>query len=61
MNNVVNNYFQDAQTLVHGYFSEMRRMYSTRGEKDKNQWAEQCFPVKLQAASLKILSKPSLM
>ena len=56
MNNVENNYFKDGNRLVDGCFLQIKAflVYSKlRG--DKNHFTEQCFPAKMQAASLEFL------
>jgi hypothetical protein len=55
MNNVDDNYFGDANSLVHGCFPQMKYLwvYYDGIWDDKNKSTEQCFPVKMQAASLK--------
>jgi hypothetical protein len=56
MNNVEQNYFRDGNSLVHGYFPHMEFLYVSNdgiwGD-DTNNSTEQCFPAKMQAASLK--------
>ena len=64
MNNVVNNYFTDAKTLVHGNFPQLKKLYvhsTWKNDGDKNQWTDNCFPAKLQPVSLQILSTSSVM
>jgi hypothetical protein len=57
MNNVENNYFGDGNSLVHGCFPQMEYLYVyndvAEWGNDKNGFREQCFPAKIQAASLK--------
>jgi hypothetical protein len=56
MNNVEQNYFRDGNSLVHGYFPQIEFLsvyYGTKPKDDKNGFSEQCFPAKMQAASLK--------
>jgi hypothetical protein len=56
MNNVDDNYFGDANSLVHGCFPQMEYLYVYSDgiwEDDKNKSTEQCLAAKMQAASLK--------
>jgi hypothetical protein len=54
MDNVVANYFSDAKDLVHGCFPQMHGLYVYWEEdgEENNRFIEQCFPAKMQAASL---------
>ena len=54
MNNVADNYFGDANSLVHGCFPQMERLwvYDRWGD-EKNGFREHCCPAKMQAASVK--------
>jgi hypothetical protein len=64
MNNVDNNYFGDANSLVHGCFPQMEDLevyYDGTWEKEKNKSNDQCFPAKMQAASLQCLCTSSAM
>jgi hypothetical protein len=55
VNNVGDN-FGDAKSLELGYFPEMQQLYVYCLEReDKNKFAQQCFPAKMQASSLKLL------
>jgi hypothetical protein len=61
MNNVDNNYFGDGKSLVHGYFPQLKGLWLYERLRDKNKLTEQCFPAKMQAASLNQLRTESLM
>jgi hypothetical protein len=56
MNNVEDNNFRDVNSLVHGCFPQMEKLYlyddGIWGD-EKNGFTDQCFPVKMWAASLK--------
>jgi hypothetical protein len=57
MNNVGRNGFGDANSLVHGCFPQIKLLCVYDDDEiwgdDKNEFSEQCFPAKMQAASLK--------
>jgi hypothetical protein len=62
MNKVGNNSFGDAESLSLGCFPEMLQFFVyTPWKKDTNNFTEQCFSAKMQAASLKKLCTSSLM
>jgi hypothetical protein len=64
MNNVEENYYRDANSLVHGCFPQMELLYVYNdgiwGD-DKNGFTEQCFLAKMQIASLERLCTSSVM
>jgi hypothetical protein len=53
MNNIGDNYFGDANKLMGGCFPQMQELWVYEAlEDDRNGFTEQCFPAKMQAASL---------
>jgi hypothetical protein len=64
MNNVGDNYLGDANSLVHGCFPQMESLlvyYDATWADENNGFTEQCFPAKMQTASLISLCTSSVM